>query len=59
MSAAAILVIWTVVGSAGTQYSVHREKDWRPIGEFQTVASCEEAARVLVIKPEHFRCLKK
>jgi len=60
MTGAAILVIWTVVASVGSSYAIYvREKDWRPIGEFSSVAACTEAARQLNVKPENFRCLPK
>lgn len=62
-----ILVIWTVVGYAGTQSSTHTKMDWRPIGEFHlqhgrlggksALEMCEEAARQLALKPENYRCV--
>lgn len=55
-----ILVIWTLVGYAGTQLSVHEKYDWRPIGDFQHQAGCERAAAELgITNPKNFRCLKK
>lgn len=63
-----ILVIWTIVGFAGTQVSTHPRYDWRPIGEFSsengrvgpTVRSasemCEEAARQLQVG--QYRCVR-
>ena len=54
-----ILVIWTIVGYAGTQVSTHTKYDWRPIGEFHgTQANCEIAARQLSLKPEAYRCVR-
>ena len=56
-----ILMIWTLVGYAGTQSSVHTKYDWRPIGEFQAdggVNRCEEAARQLGLKMENYRCVR-
>lgn len=55
-----ILVIWTVVGFAGTQFSTHEKMGWRPIGEFQHQAGCEKAAAELgITDPKSFRCLNK
>ena len=68
-----ILVIWTVVAIQGQgtgNYNMHREHDWRPIGEFHLEQGhigqgyrtaeqmCEDAARQLALKPERYRCLK-
>lgn len=56
-----ILVIWTVVGFAGTQLSTHTKYDWRPIGEFQNDAShnrCEAAARELGLDSKNYRCVR-
>ena len=63
-----ILVIWTVVGYAGTQSSTHTKMDWRPIGEFHleqgrmggksALEMCEDAARQLALKSENYRCVR-
>jgi hypothetical protein len=68
-----ILVIWTVVAVQGQgtgNYNMHRERDWRPIGEFQreeghigpsyktALEMCEAAARQLNLKPETYRCVR-
>ena len=63
-----ILVIWTVVGYAGTQSSTHTKMDWRPIGEFHleqgrlggksALELCEDAARQLGLKTENYRCVR-
>lgn len=54
-----ILVIWTVVAAtppvAIVPGKIHM--DWRPIGEFATSTSCENAAKTLA--PTSFRCIKK
>lgn len=52
-----ILVIWTIVGYAGTQSSTWREYDWRPIGEFKSAAACVHAGRSLGKRDAEFRCL--
>lgn len=52
-----ILMIWTVVATAGTSYSVYKEFDWRPLGEFKTPADCQRAAAELVLNPKNFRCI--
>jgi hypothetical protein len=55
-----ILVIWTLVGYAGTQYSTWEKKDWRPIGEFSSPTACAKAAADLgITDTKTFRCLKK
>ena len=53
-----ILMIWTIVGFAGTQTSTYKVHDWRSLGVFSTQQQCEEAARQLVINPKNFRCVK-
>lgn len=63
-----LLVVWTIVGYAGTQIAPHEKWDWRPIGEFHTANAvhrpnagkdlCEEAARQLNIPKEKFRCVR-
>lgn len=68
MALSYILVIWTVVGYAGTQISTHTKMDWRPIGEFHleqgrtggksALEMCEDAARQLALKPENYRCVR-
>jgi hypothetical protein len=54
-----ILVIWTLVGYAGTQYSTHEKYDWRPVGDFYSLASCDAAGVQLSPERKFFRCLKK
>lgn len=62
-----ILVIWTIVGFAGTQSSTYAKYDWRPIGEFHmdnwerklsAKEMCEAAARELAIEPNKYRCVR-
>ena len=63
-----ILVIWTVVGYAGTNHSTHTKYDWRPIGEFHldhgrmggksALEMCEDAARQLALKTDAYRCVR-
>lgn len=66
-----ILVIWTVVAIQGQgtgNYILHRDRDWRPIGEFHldhgrlggktALEMCEEGARQLGLKPENYRCVR-
>lgn len=52
-----ILVIWTIVGYAGTQFVTYKEFDWRPIGEFQSIEHCKQAATELGVQPAKFRCI--
>lgn len=62
-----ILVIWTIVGYAGTQVSTHPKYDWRSIGEFHQDSwerklsakeMCEAAARELAIESNKYRCVR-
>lgn len=61
-----ILMIWTVVGYAGTQTTTHTKMDWRPLGEFYNSVDvgkngremCEDAARQLGLKAENYRCVR-
>ena len=60
-----ILVIWTIVGFAGTKNLTHPKYDWRPIGEFHqdnyarmdAKEVCNAAARQLAIAPDRYRCV--
>jgi hypothetical protein len=52
-----ILMLWTVVGFAGTQMATWKEFDWRPLGEFRTLADCQRAAAELALDPKKFRCI--
>lgn len=66
-----ILMLWTVVGYAGTGTSTYTKHDWRPLGEFQAEISnsglqtgktaqqmCEDAARQLNLKADTYRCVR-
>lgn len=63
-----ILVIWTIVGYAGTAHSLNQKWDWRPIGEFQMEEGrmnkmtakemCEDAARQLALTADRYRCVR-
>ena len=63
-----ILVIWTIVGYAGTAHSLNSKYDWRPIGEFHlengrmnkktAKEMCEDAARQLALKADRYRCVR-
>ena len=52
-----ILFFWTIVASAGTQTSVYTERDWRPLGEFKSLAACQNAAHVLTLKSDRAICI--
>lgn len=54
-----ILVIWTLIGLAGTQYSTYDRFGWRPIGDFASRTACTKAGYDLGLKPNEFRCLDK
>lgn len=51
------LIIWTVVGFAGTHTSLYKEYDWRPLSTHETKASCERAAQQLTLSLVRFRCI--
>lgn len=56
-----ILVIWTIVGAAGSPHfpGVNVQYGWRPIGGFEHVAACELGAATLgITDKKNFRCLK-
>ncbi len=66
-----ILMIWTVVGYAGMSHSTAIKTDWRSLGEFHAELGnsgfqvgktarqmCEDAARELNLKSEHYRCIR-
>lgn len=53
------LIIWTIVGFAGTQYSTLERYDWRPLSTHTSQASCERAAQQLGIEPKRFRCVSE
>lgn len=50
-----ILFVWTVV--AASPHSIQR--DWRPIGEFTTLVSCERAVATLGLDTTKARCVLK
>lgn len=50
-----ILVIWTVVAM---KHGYADQYDWRPIGEFQSLNLCHDAARELNLNVKNFRCVR-
>jgi len=50
-----ILFVWTLVAAAPNT----KHADWRPFGEFASIEACVKAAKVLVVKPDQFRCVSK
>lgn len=66
-----ILMIWSVVGYAGTSSSTHKKYDWRPLGEFHAELlnsgfqngktakeMCEAAAKELGLNSDAYRCIR-
>lgn len=52
----ALLIVWAIV--AGDRHVAYR--DWKSLGEFSSVAACNEAARQLgYIDNDKYRCVKK
>lgn len=60
-----ILVIWTVVGFGASNGYVHKEYDWRPIGEFtsghglKAEERCHIAAKKLGVASDRYRCVER
>lgn len=48
------LYIWTVVAGENSIVAV---RDWRPMGEFASVAHCEKAREKLGVIAERARCV--
>ncbi len=51
----AILFAWQVVAG---NYS-HKYYDWRNLGEFSSIESCQDAIKRLAIDPKTARCINK
>jgi hypothetical protein len=44
-----ILFVWTIVAATKTNADAVMHRDWRPMGEFQTVEACQRASVVLKV----------
>lgn len=52
------LVIYTVVAMSGQNASLVQAHDWRPIATFSTVELCNDAAHLMGISNERYRCVR-
>ena len=52
------LVIYTVVAMSGKNADLVQARDWRPIASFSTVELCNDAAHLMGISSERYRCVR-
>ena len=52
-----ILLIWTVVAMSGSNASLVQAHDWRYLTTFTSQERCVEAAKIMGISTERFRCV--
>ncbi len=53
-----VLVIYTVVAMSGSNASLVQARDWRPVANFSTVEFCNDAAHLMGISSERYRCVR-
>lgn len=51
------LIIYTVVAMSGQNASLVQAHDWRYLTSFYTLERCVEAAKVMGISNERYRCV--
>ena len=51
------LMIYTVVAMSGSNASLVQARDWRYLSSFYTQERCVEAAKVMGISSERYRCV--
>jgi hypothetical protein len=51
------LMIYTVVAMSGQNASLVQAHDWRPLTTHYTLESCLNAAKIMGISSERFRCV--
>lgn len=51
------LMIYTVVAMSGQNASLVQARDWRYLATFYNQSSCVEAAKVMGISSERYRCV--
>jgi hypothetical protein len=51
------LIIYTVVAMSGQNASLVQAHDWRYLASFYTQERCVEAAKVMGISNERYRCV--
>ena len=51
------LMIFTVVAMSGQNASLVQAHDWRYLTTHHTLESCREAAKIMGISTERFRCV--
>jgi len=52
------LVIYTVVAMSGKNADLVQARDWRLIANFTTVELCNDAAHLMGISSERYRCVR-
>lgn len=52
------LVIFTVVAMSGQNASLVQAHDWRSVANFSTVELCNDAAHLMGISNERYRCVR-
>ena len=52
------LVIYTVVAMSGKNADLIQARDWRPVASFNTVELCNDAAHLMGISSERYRCVR-
>jgi len=51
------LMIYTVVAMSGQNASLVQARDWRYLASFYTQERCVEAAKIMGISNERYRCV--
>ena len=52
------LVIYTVVAMSGKNADLVQARDWRHVANFTTVELCNDAAHLMGISSERYRCVR-
>ena len=52
------MVIFTVVAMSGQNASLVQARDWRHIASFSTVELCNDAAHLMGVSSERYRCVR-
>ena len=51
------LMIYTVVAMSGSNASLVQAHDWRYLTTFYSVEGCKDAAKIMGISSERYRCV--
>ena len=52
------LIIYTVVAMSGQNASLVQARDWRSVANFTSVELCNDAAHLMGISSERYRCVR-